>query len=369
MSTFLLDMLLPHNILRYWGSSFDRSDLMARVIGRQLLGTSPFGKRLRMSELNPSRPYLLINATNASRAPRASMIESDEMRFGSPFLFTREDFSVQIKSDIDEFPVAHAVMASSAFPLVFPYVTLRDYNNRSSQECKDENREIGDTGDIEHCEPDSYVHVFDGGNSDNLGLKAVQRALIERHLAGKLDHDAIIVMQIDAYTKPRGANRFSADPRAFFDRILDTDVNEAVDSLLQENRRHILDRFSRGQWQHGELCKASTRDLPGSVCQRLAQVPNQTIDLRDRFIFYHFGFKDVEAESPEGARLKRRLDLIPTSLKLQEDQRQSLDQAVELVIHPRNPCLSGITAVLQAEHPDPPLVASARTACQDKDRY
>jgi NTE family protein len=67
----------------------------------------------------------------------------------------REDFE-EIDSDINEYEISRAVMATASFPAVFNFMTLHNF--------KESNK-------------NRYVHVFDGGNSDNLGLKSVIRII------------------------------------------------------------------------------------------------------------------------------------------------------------------------------------------------
>lgn len=78
------------------------------------------------------------------------------------------------------------VMATASFPAVFNFVTLRNFEVSDNRE--------------------RYVHVFDGGNSDNLGLKSAMRIIdLNKDKYGK-----IVVILMDAYTQStdRNKNRF-----------------------------------------------------------------------------------------------------------------------------------------------------------------
>src|SRR5206468_12762518 len=90
----------------------------------------------------PDRPHLLINAT--------------DLQSGKPFVFSDESFD-QINSDLARYPIAHAVAASSAVPVLLHQVTLRDYHTVFKQ----------------------YRHLVDGGVVDNLGV----RTLVETYRA------------------------------------------------------------------------------------------------------------------------------------------------------------------------------------------
>ncbi|MBW2570484.1 MAG: patatin-like phospholipase family protein, partial [Deltaproteobacteria bacterium] len=129
----------PYNIFRYWFTAYDRSDIMAQTFEDNLFDVSPIGSELKFRDLNPERPYLIINATDGTENI------GKEKHFGELFTFTKEDFSNKLNSDINSYSVARAVMASAAFPGAFNYMTLMDYRN---PKVKDER----------------YLHLFDGGN-------------------------------------------------------------------------------------------------------------------------------------------------------------------------------------------------------------
>jgi NTE family protein len=351
----------PSNIARYWFTAYDRSDIMAQTLADNLYGTRILGADLRLGELNPTRPYLLINATTAADQDAPGINAADEYAFGSVFTFTEQDFRDRINSDIANYSLARAVMASSAFPLIFPSQTLQDHRPGALQTyCQDDRH-----GELK-CTDKQYLHVFDGGNSDNLGLKSIKRALFQMEVEGRLTHDRIIVLQIDAFTRPRGASRLTADPRGPVGLLLDANVSDAVDSLLQNNRDSLLGEFdaARLRWNDGD-CKPQTRELPSALCKALSERPSSTLNLTQRLVFYHFGFEDVVAVDLKHAGLKRKLDLIPTSFKLADGDAQLLDEAVATVIAPSNPCLQQIRALVLADAAGPEAVSTARKVCQD----
>lgn len=351
----------PSNIVRYWFTAYDRGDIMAQTLADNLYGTRILGTNLRLSELNPTRPYLLINATTAADQDAPGIIATDEYAFGSVFTFTEQDFRDRLNSDVGSYSLARAVMASSAFPLIFPSQTLQDFRPGALQTYCQDNR----SGDLT-CTDKQYLHVFDGGNSDNLGLKSVKRALFQMEVEGRLTHDRIIVLLIDAFTRPRGASRLTADPRGALGLLLDANVSDAVDSLLQNNRANLLGEFdtARLRWNDGD-CKPETRELPSALCKALSERPSASLNLTQRLVFYHFGFEDVAAVDPQHAGLKRKLDAIPTSFKLADGDSQLLDEAVQTVIAPTNPCLQQIRALVLADAAAPDAVITARKICLD----
>lgn len=361
----------PSNILRYWTSSFDRSDIMAQTLANNLYTRRGlFGGELAMNDLNPTRPYLIINATDATNQQRDNG-ELDEFPFGSVFTFTREDFADRLNSDARSYPLARSVMGSSAFPLVFASMTLRDFRPMATPPCP--------PGTAERpCHDERYLHIFDGGNSDNLGLRSVKRALLQLQVEGRLqDYDRIVVLLVDSFTTPRGAARDDPDPRSLISLLVDTNMSDAVDSLLQTNRDRLLGEFDTAQLSWSRDCGGDgLRQLPTALCAALARgspahgsvdISSGSLNLADRLVFYHFGFEDVTRFAPglDGQALKRSLDSIPTSFRLDREAAVQIERAVDLVISPRNSCMQalGTLATLPGSASAEQL-AAARRACK-----
>lgn len=347
----------PLNVIRYWFTAFDRSDIMSQTLADNLFDSPTVGTDLTFADLNPTRPYLILNATNATEQTARDNPVPQDYAFGTVFTFTAQDFRERLASDLASYEVARGVMASSAFPLVFPTMTLEDFRPR--RWCRERRPADSDT-----CQRRHFLHVFDGGNSDNLGLKSVRRALAQLAVDGRLErYDAIVVMLVDAFTRPPGVARTDADPRTPLSFLLDTNVVDAVDSLLQANRINLIEEFRAAKLQirHSD-CDPETRALPAALCERFARAyPGGEIELSDRLFFYHFGFDDVGALD---AALKEKLDRIPTSFRLAADDARLIDAAVDRVLTADNDCLRQIRALVLGEQRS---VAAANRICRDVD--
>lgn len=209
----------PDNIVLYWLSSYDRTDMMAQTFADNLFDTRVSGRDLRFADLNPSRPNLVVNATQGSGRRLGS---GQSNGFGQPFTFTAEDFG-RLCSSLDSYELSRAVMASATFPGVFNFMTLRRY-------CDSPRRR--------------YLHVFDGGNSDNLGLSSIKRLIWRLYEQDKLSHyRKIIVILLDAHTVPSGVDEAQNDPRHWYDYVVDTNIAASSDSLLERNRDNLLSEF------------------------------------------------------------------------------------------------------------------------------
>lgn len=394
---WLGNLLWPPNLGRYWFSSFDRSDIMVDTLAGAALHRSAPGllpkDDLRMRDLNPLRPYLMIGATNATR-----QAETDgrvaEFPFGSGFTFTREDFQGRLCSDIGAFSLPRAVMTSSAFPLAFATMTLEDFGR-----------------DAGHCAPREpglhrdrrFLHLIDGGNADNLGLRAVKRALLELWSRGQLArYDRIIVLQVDAFATPEGTGPHKPDPRNLIDMVLDTNVSHAVDALLQSNRDRLLDDFDNAELHFERECEVTrnaVRHFGRSLCERLERtreswphVQRRAVPLDDKLVFFHFGFADVVRSATDriGQDLKAQLDQIPTSLSIDDSAQQLvqshaddgyefvrresstglIERAVSRVINREHPCIAELIALVKDDpaRDTPSRVRQAHQTCLQEDR-
>lgn len=354
----------PGNVLRYWFTAFDRSDIMAQTLTDNLFDRPVVGTDHRFSDLNPTRPFLVLNATAASDpTPQEEHVVADDLAFGSSFTFTVEDFQDRVWSDVADYPVGYAVMASSAFPLAFPHVTLENFHTLTkAHRCK--------TGDewLATCSDQRYLHLFDGGNSDNLGLRAVKRILLDMAAGGRLDdYDSVVVLLVDAFTRPTGARRIDPDPRSLLGRLADPNgVTEAVDALLQANRRRQLAEFDSADKLLDPVrdCDEDERHLPSALCERLndTDLAEARKLLSDRLVFYHVGFHEVK-DNGDDPDLRRKLDRIPTSFAIDDDHRELLRAAVARVINRDNTCLQAVARLVRQPTATPADVAGARQAC------
>jgi virulence-associated protein VagC len=175
---------------------------------------------------------------------------------------------------------------------------------------------------------------------------------------------------------PSGARRNDPDPRGLISSLGDMNITDAVDSLLQANRARLVSEFDLAElrWNDHD-CRDESRNLPRWLCDDLAQkAPSGVLRLVDKLVFYHLGFDDVlpreDDTSPEAqARrvLKRALDRIPTSLQLDADDADHIDEAMDLVIKPQNQCLQQLKQLLQAASVGAAEVQQARCACVDQE--
>ncbi len=349
ISRWFVSWFWPTNIARYWFTNYNRSDIMAQTFEDNLFDTRNLGFALKFGDFNPERPYLIINATDGTEAYKTQKqglkARSQNMHFGSVFTFTDEDFTEHLNSDIYQYNVARAVMASAAFPAVFSYMTLKDFT--------DENDE-------------RYHHVFDGGNADNLGLRSLSRVI--KSNPDRYKH--IIVILVDAFIEPVGKSSKNPEPRSTFSHYLDMNFMDSFEALLKSNRQIGINDFLK-----------------------------ENIDLRDKMTFWHLTFDKVDEDlidikppsddnnkpelrtpireefnfskplsddnkKPELRTLREGLNRIETTLRISDDDKARIEEAVRIIFNKDGPCLERIKKILLNENPDPPGPAPETSACR-----
>jgi predicted acylesterase/phospholipase RssA len=164
----LITALLPWNTVALLLTSWNRSDILADTF-RQNLYTN-HGHAQTFADLREDRPRLLINAT--------------DLQSGKKFVFSNESFDA-LNSDLSKYPIASAVAASGAVPVLLHHVTLQDYSTVFKR----------------------YCHLIDGGIDDNLGVTSLIEAYtsqveLARHTKQKdpYPHGMILIV-IDAHTE------------------------------------------------------------------------------------------------------------------------------------------------------------------------
>ncbi|HTZ41391.1 MAG TPA: patatin-like phospholipase family protein [Syntrophales bacterium] len=158
----------------------------------------------------------------AKRRGPVILILATEAIDGISFSFTPSQFAL-ICSDFDRFPVSRAVAASAAFPGAFSPVVLKNYSGTCGNRMPHWMEQALAKPDITdrtyynarrmktYLDPKRkpYLHLIDGGVSDNLGVRGflesliarggVREAMKEANLE-KIRRAAIIV--VDAQTEP-----------------------------------------------------------------------------------------------------------------------------------------------------------------------
>ena len=154
-----------------WFSSKGRTEMAVKLYEEEVFHGATFADMQRAGG-----PLIIINAS--------------DLGYGVRFSFVQEYFDL-LCSDLSTFPVARAVAASSAVPLLFNPIVIRDYhdctvagkpewlertteraaNNPSLQQIIRGLETYSDKSGRD------YAHFVDGGITDNLGLRAIYEVM------------------------------------------------------------------------------------------------------------------------------------------------------------------------------------------------
>lgn len=156
--------------------------------------------------MQPGRPMIVINAS--------------DLAYGVRFSFIQDYFNL-LCSDIRDFPVASAVTASSAVPVVFNPVVVENYPGCAGFEPIPEVREAAKTSDeladmlaglssYNDKTERKYIHMVDGGITDNMGLRALTDVVTVSggpgQMVSRLERKLpsyIVVLSVNASTEKR----------------------------------------------------------------------------------------------------------------------------------------------------------------------
>lgn len=376
--TMAAELAEPDKLAGYLFGNLSRTDLLKRAIERKVFGNS--GSPLTFRSTNPARPPVFIMATNATTEGDDAFAPAP---FGSVFIFAKPDL-VKFGVDISTIPLSTAVAASAAFPGLLSPVTIPRY--RLSQREADKGRQ-------------RYVHLIDGGNSDNLGLLGVKRALLEDRHRLLSDCESVVVLSVDAF----GRQGFHSDdvPHESSPVGLIFDHRSALasfDALLAANRARLLAEFkSRAFMPPGDEDLCSKDGLPDDVCSGGVREDWSEVNrlLKQKLLFVHLNFASPEVldQTPithcmgaygsadpqcevkpidefrlfcERRALRHRVASIPTKFGLQEQEREDIATFVSLLNHPQNQCLRHLVDVVaQGARHEPQFYGSVSASCDE----
>ena len=200
-SSLVLQTLNPLHWPALWSSTYGRSELMADFYDRTLFHGATFDA-LRTN----GGPFLVINGTDITT--------------GTRFDFTQHSFDL-ICSDVSKYPLASAVAASSAVPGALTPITLKNFAGGCGCTAPDWigaalQRDVGRISRrarVLSSYLDStnrpYVHLVDGGVSDNIGLQPMIDYVDSiplsperrKELTGMRAHKIVLII-VNAYASP-----------------------------------------------------------------------------------------------------------------------------------------------------------------------
>ena len=184
----------PKNWTSLWSDNWGRSEMAADLYNEILFENATFGDLL-----GKPGPLILATATDIST--------------GSRLGFTQDEFDL-ICSDVSKVQLARAAASSSAVPLVLSPVTFNNYGGTCGyrppswvaavadpqNRARPAGRALQRYKELQAFQDGAsrpYLHLVDGGVSDNLGMRAVLEALESWEAARSVGRGA----SIDAYRR------------------------------------------------------------------------------------------------------------------------------------------------------------------------
>lgn len=316
-SDVIIEFLMPWNMVAMMASDFDRSDLLAGSLRNTLFMRD--GRELTFGDLRADRPHLLINAT--------------DLQSGRRFVFCNESFD-EINSDLSKYPLAYAVAASSAVPVVMHQVTLRDFSTVFKQ----------------------YRHLVDGGLADNLGVQTLAE-VYEAHLRDAEDSGkpspyprGAVLIVIDAATNV--VSRISHKSDTGLLETLQTGAGMASTNLLNRSSSATLAEM---------IVKYSPDSVDAKTLRQQMQElqRNGYVELRDRdgrpVRIVHLSLSRVsELNNLPFSGFGDRLNNIQTYFNIDPTEAYYLYEAADLLVEQRfGPALRKITADVRSASTQP----------------
>ena len=271
--------LNPFNWWKFVGGSAGRSELAAEYYDEILFEGATFADLL-----DKQGPVAIATGTDIST--------------GSRLAFFQNDFDL-LCSDLNKVRLSRAAATSSAVPIVLSPVTFNNYGGtcnyhypawvRSVADPKTRARPSGralqryrEMQDFQNSEDRPYIHLVDGGVSDNIGVRGVMEALEELSASAKFRDEVgfgvvrrIVLIIANAHSSPSTDwDRHESPPGTIAQLLQASGV--PIERYSFETIETLKDRVEITKWRR-ELLVAQARLAGATEAEAEASVPK--IDL------------------------------------------------------------------------------------------
>lgn len=309
-------MFMPTNWFKLAGPDFSRTDLAVEYYSRNIFIDRRFSDLVQSAR----RPMVMINAT--------------DMTTGAPFTFIQDQFD-PICSDLSGVAVARAVAASSCFPVAFPALTFNNYggscNYRTPEWVENAAFDLQTNPPryaraqtlraYENAKERPYLHLLDGGVSDNIGLRGPLTRIrstdppfsILRLLnTGRISH--LVVIIVDAKSKKDDAIDETSSPPGL-KTVLTKISTVPLDNYSFDTVQSLRDAFEK--WRKDDAIYTACDSILKSQCpgKHMPYPPAKRVELYPIYI----GFDQIE-----NATERREFQTMDTSFYLNAAQVDAL---------------------------------------------
>jgi NTE family protein len=325
----------PLNWFRLASSSFDRIDLAAEYYNEKFFK----GKTYQDLIGNPRKPYIIINAT--------------DMSLGRRFEFTQDQFDL-LCSDLSGVKVGRAVAASSAFPGLLSPLTIKNYSdtdcgyktpkwisNALIREDNPKRRYFNALDLMSYRDPlRKYVHLLDGGLSDNIGLRGPYHALTTTDspwsIVQKINQRKVKeLIVITANAKTKSSNDW--DQKQTAPSLLDVFgfvATGPMDNFSFDSVEQVTNHFKQMRQLSKSLSKCNEKLDQCSLPKIRANLPK---------VNYHE--VEISFDRIKNAHLRKCMEGLPTSFSLSSGTVELLIQVAHSLLMNNNSFRSTMKAL------------------------
>lgn len=305
----------PINWIRLASPGFGRIEVAAELYDREIFREKTFQDLIDQAR----RPYIMLNAT--------------DITMGSRFTFVQDQFDL-ICSDLAGVHVSRAVAASSNFPLAFTPLIVNNYGGKCNypvpgwmdQASQDllANPPRFNRARIARSYLNSderkYVHLLDGGVSDNIGLRGQLLAIRSNDLSWSLvnkinlkEIQKVVVIVVDARTDPK--TEIDQSPSSpGLTTLIDIISSVPMSNYSFDTVQQLLDTFDG--WRKDDAAYATCQGFLKDKCG--AEMPTRPPNMAEAFAIY-VGFDQIK-----DAKERRDFLNLPTTFALPKEEVDKL---------------------------------------------
>jgi len=301
--------------------------------------------RATLAELNqPGKPFIVLNAT--------------DMAGGDTFALVPRRFD-DVCSNHDVLPLATAVSASAAFPILLTPVSFQNFSVSCVGRLRDgqwiaidlsnpytpylnlpEYRDARYSNDLRHgpnpFRDIDYVYLLDGGLADNLGTRSLRSALIAPYDDAGVLHAindgrirSLVIIVVNARSDPPN-NVYQQPERPGIVSMVKTVASVPIDANTANSQIALSGLL-------GELANATVST--GGSAKFAMKISGITID-----------FDQIPADTQAHRDMRDAAKRLPTSWTLTPPQLQLTETVGRFLLH-RDPCYRALVADLRASQP------------------
>ncbi|MEN8175623.1 MAG: patatin-like phospholipase family protein [Pseudomonadota bacterium] len=273
----------PFNWWKFVGGSAGRSELAAEYYDEILFEGATFGDLL-----DKPGPVAIATGTDLST--------------GSRLAFFQNDFDL-LCTDLNSVRLSRAAATSSAVPIVLSPVTLNNYGGNCGYQYPAWVRVVADPDarvrpagrayqryremvSFQNSEHRPYIHLVDGGVSDNLGVRGVLEALEELAASAAFKEEVgfgmihrVVLIVVNSHSSPGTDWDRRESPPGFAGQLMQS-AGVPIERYSFETVETMKDIAEIWKWRR-ELLVAQARLAGATKAQAEASVPKVNLEVLD----------------------------------------------------------------------------------------